>query len=92
MSDFLANGLKAGLSIGGALVAGLLAWYGYNEQEVLQDALTITGIKLSVSIFPAVTFFISVACLLFYKINKTRELEIQDELANRRSPSPIKRL
>ena len=85
-------GLKAGLSIGGALVAGLLAWYGYNEQEVLQDALTITGIKLSVSIFPAVTFFISVACLLFYKINKTRELEIQDELANRRSPSPIKRL
>lgn len=81
-------GLKAGLSIGGALVAGLLAWYGYNEQAELQDALTISGIKLSVSIYPALFFFISVTCLIFYKINKAKELEIQEELSNRREPSP----
>ena len=78
-------GLKAGLSIGGALVAGLLAIYGYNEQSVLQNPTTISGIKLSVSIFPAITFFISVGFLLFYKINKAKELEIQDELSSRRN-------
>ena len=85
-------GLKAGLSIGGALVAGILAGYGYSEQALIQDALTISGIKLSVSIYPALTFFIAVSCLFFYKINKNKEVEIQDELSSRRAPSQIKRL
>ncbi|MBL4560748.1 MAG: MFS transporter [Labilibaculum sp.] len=77
-------GLKAGLSIGGALVAGILAWYGYDEQLVTQATGTITGIKLSVSIFPTITFFASVACLFFYDINKKKEIEIEKALIERR--------
>ncbi len=78
-------GLKAGLSIGGALVAGVLGVFGYSEQLAVQSADTINGIKLSLSVFPAITFGISVACLFFYDINKEKELLIQKELNERRA-------
>lgn len=78
-------GLKAGLSVGGALVAGILAFYGYNEQLSEQAPGAIGGIKLSMSIYPALTFFVSVACLFFYEINKKKEVEIQKELMIRRN-------
>jgi Na+/melibiose symporter-like transporter len=77
-------GLKAGLSVGGALVAGILAAFGYNEQMLVQLPETITGIKLSVSIFPTITFMVSVACLFFYEINKKMEVQIEQDLIARR--------
>jgi Na+/melibiose symporter-like transporter len=77
-------GLKAGLSVGGAMVAGILAAFGYNEQSLVQLPETITGIKLSVSIFPTLTFFVSVACLFFYEINKKMEVQIEQDLITRR--------
>jgi Na+/melibiose symporter-like transporter len=80
-------GLKAGLSIGGALVAGILASYGYNEQLAVQSAETVNGIKLSLSIYPMLTFFVSVACLFFYEINKKMEVRLQEELTARRAES-----
>jgi sugar (Glycoside-Pentoside-Hexuronide) transporter len=78
-------GLKAGLSIGGALVAGILATFGYNPLLPVQSAETVNGIKLSLSVFPTLTFCVSVACLFFYEINKHKETEIQKELMARRS-------
>ncbi|MGV8096914.1 MAG: MFS transporter [Mangrovibacterium sp.] len=78
-------GLKAGLSIGGALVAGILAAYGYDEQLAVQSAETINGIKLSLSVYPTLTFFVSVACLFFYEINKKMEVRIQNDLMKRRT-------
>lgn len=78
-------GLKAGLSIGGALVAGILAILGYNEQLPDQLPETVFGIKLSVSVFPALTFLIAVACLIFYEINKKMEDQIERELITRRN-------
>ena len=78
-------GLKAGLSIGGALVAGILASYGYSEQLAVQSAETVNGIKLSLSIYPMLTFFVSVACLFFYEINKKMEVRLQEELSARRT-------
>jgi glycoside/pentoside/hexuronide:cation symporter, GPH family len=77
-------GLKAGLSVGGSLVAGILAAFGYNEQMLVQLPETITGIKLSVSIFPTITFMVSVACLFFYEINKKKEVQIEQDLIARR--------
>jgi len=78
-------GLKSGLSIGGALVAGILAAYGYNELLLIQSDATITGIKMLVSVFPTITFMICVGCLFFYAINKKMETEIETELKARRS-------
>jgi Na+/melibiose symporter-like transporter len=77
-------GLKAGLSIGGALVAGILANYGYDEHLAIQNPETINGIKLSLSVFPTLTFCVSVACLFFYEINKSKEVQIQEALTIRR--------
>lgn len=77
-------GLKAGLSIGGALVAGILALYGYDEQLVTQSAKAVMGIKLSVSIFPTLTFTVGVVCLFFYEINKKMETQIEKDLSERR--------
>lgn len=77
-------GLKVGLSIGGALVAGILAGFGYNEQLAVQSESAVQGIKLSVSIFPTITFLIAFACLFFYEIDKKKEVEIEEVLKNRR--------
>lgn len=77
-------GLKAGLSIGGALVAGILATFGYDEALATQTPGAINGIKLSISVFPTITFMIGVACLFFYEINKKKEVQIEEELNARR--------
>ena len=53
-------GLKAGLSIGGALGAALLAKYGYVADAPNQTAGTVSGIKMSVSIYPFILFVLGV--------------------------------
>ncbi len=78
-------GLKIGLSIGGALVAAVLARYGYQEHLLTQNIETIAGIKMSVSIYPAITFMVAVLCLIFYEIDKDKEIEIEKELNERRN-------
>ncbi len=78
-------GLKVGLSIGGALVAAVLARYGYQEHLEIQNTDTLTGIKMSVSIYPALTFILGALCLVFYEINKSKEAEIEKELNKRRN-------
>ncbi len=78
-------GLKVGLSVGGALVAAILGWFGYNETLAVQSDSTILGINLSMSIFPATGFIITIVFLLFYNIDRKKEIEIETELAKRRS-------
>jgi Na+/melibiose symporter-like transporter len=79
-------GLKAGLSIGGALVAGILAGFGYEESVAVQTPEVINGIKLMVSVFPTITFMVGVACLFFYAIDKKTEVQLERELSDRRKP------
>jgi len=77
-------GLKAGLTIGGSLVAGLLAYYGYEASLPMQNAETIEGIKTAVSVFASLPFFAAVACMFFYAINKPLETQIEADLNARR--------
>ena len=77
-------GLKAGLSIGGAIGAALLATYGYVAEATHQTSSTINGIKMSVSIYPGLIFIVGTALLFGYKINKTLELEIEKDLERKR--------
>jgi Na+/melibiose symporter-like transporter len=80
--------LKLGLSLGGFLAGWLLAGYGYqppvNGQAVPQTAHTLLGIRLTVSIFPAILYGMIVAVLCYYPIGKKLNLQIQDDLAERR--------
>ena len=75
--------LKAGLGFGGAIGGWVLSAYGY-VPNVEQTERALQGIKLTVSVFPAITFAICVACLFFYRIDRKLEIEITDELAERR--------
>ncbi|MGM8362462.1 MFS transporter [Flavobacterium sp. ARAG 55.4] len=78
-------GLKAGLSIGGALTTSLLGLFNYVPNSLQQPESAINGIKLLVSIFPATPFLIGVGLLFFYEINKKMEVQIESDLKQRRS-------
>jgi len=77
-------GLKAGLSLGGAIAGWLLSGYGY-QPNVAQTPQALMGIRLTVSVYPAVFLGVVVVCLLFYRITKGLNLQIQDELTARRA-------
>ena len=84
-------GLKAGLAIGGAIVTWILGLYGYVSkeavdagQELVQPESVAQGAKMLVSVYPAIPFFIGVALLFFYEINKSKEIQIQQDLLSKR--------
>jgi GPH family glycoside/pentoside/hexuronide:cation symporter len=86
-------GLKAGLGVGGAIGGYLLAAYGY-VPNADQSARALDGIRLTMSLFPALGFALCVVCLLFYRIDKRAEIEMADELTERRrqfshTPVPV---
>ena len=75
--------LKAGLGFGGAITGYILSGYGY-VPNAAQTSTALTGIRYTMSIFPAITFALCIVCLCFYSINKEREIQITAELAERR--------
>jgi glycoside/pentoside/hexuronide:cation symporter, GPH family len=84
-------GLKAGLSIGGALVTWILGLYGYIPKEsgiagqvIVQPHSVAEGARLLVSIYPSIPFLIGVGLLFFYIIDKKMEVKIETELKTRR--------
>lgn len=82
-------GLKVGLAIGGAISSLLLKWYGYvappaKVSWIDQTPKAVEGIRLSTSIYPALAVVIVIIILFFYKITRSRELQMQNELAERR--------
>jgi glycoside/pentoside/hexuronide:cation symporter, GPH family len=76
-------GLKTGLSLGGALAGWLLSSFGYRA-NVAQTPEALRGICLIISVVPAVFFGIVIVCLICYRIGKGLNLQIQNELAERR--------
>jgi Na+/melibiose symporter-like transporter len=75
--------LKVGLSLGGFLAGWLLSGYGYRP-KVAQTVHALLGIRLTISIYPAILYCVIVGALCFYPIGKKLNLQIQDELAERR--------
>lgn len=78
-------GLKIGLSVGGAVGAALLSNYGYVAEQTIQTDDTVSGIKLSVSIYPGLVFLIGCILLFRYEINKSMETQIETDLKQRRN-------
>ena len=76
-------GLKAGLSLGGATAGWLLSGFGYRANAV-QTPGALLGIRMTISVFPAILFLVVVVCLVVYPIGKQLNIRIQDELAERR--------
>ncbi|MEP0302061.1 MAG: MFS transporter, partial [Maribacter dokdonensis] len=83
-------GLKLGLTIGSSLVTWILGLYNYipkkfaDTETVVQPDSAIEGTKMLVSIYPAISFFIAIALLFLYEINKKMENQIEQDLITRR--------
>lgn len=75
--------LKAGLSLGGALSAWIMEWYGY-VPNVQQNDHALLGIRLGASIYPAIALCAVLVCLLVYPISKEINIRMQNELVERR--------
>ncbi len=76
-------GLKVGLAIGGAMAGSLLNMYGY-VANVEQTPHARLGIRMITSVWPAAFLAIGIVLLFFYQINKSAEIQMQNELAERR--------
>lgn len=75
---------KMGWTLGGAVTGWLLAAYGFEANEA-QSLESLKGIRLMISIFPAVGALLSAAILLIYKLSDKFMDGIIIDLAKRRS-------
>ena len=75
--------LKLGLTLGGAIVGWVLAYYGFEANQV-QTAETLEGIVLLMSLYPAVFGLVGGAIMAFYPLTNTMMQKIEAELAARR--------
>ena len=82
-------GLKLGLSIGGALVAAILAHYGYATGGGAQSDAVTDGIRLAISVYCSIPFLLAVALLFFYRIDKAMENRLERELGERRVAAEV---
>ncbi len=71
------------LGFGGAISGYILSLYGY-VPNAAQSARALDGIRLTMSLFPALTFGMCVIRLFLYSISKEVEAQMTDELAARR--------
>lgn len=85
-------GLKIGLSIGGALVAGILAHHGYQAGAEQQPQAVVDGIRLTVSVYCSLPFLLAVVLLLLYEIDKKMEARIEQDLHARRQAGNVDQL
>lgn len=76
--------LKMGLTLGGTLVGWVLAFYGF-EANQLQTEEATRGIVLLMSIFPAIFGFIGGALMYFYPLSDKKMEQIEIDLLARKS-------
>ncbi len=75
---------KMGWTLGGALTGWILAFYGF-EANMEQTEAAKTGIRMMISILPALGAFLSAAILVFYKLDDRFMQKINKELTERRA-------
>jgi len=76
--------IKSGVAIGGAAIMWILAYTGY-EANQSQTEESIYGIKMLMSIIPAVMAAICIIPLLFYKLDDKKMIEIEADLKARKA-------
>jgi glycoside/pentoside/hexuronide:cation symporter, GPH family len=74
---------KFGWTIGGALAGWLLGYYGF-KANVVQTENTLSGIRLMLSIYPAIGTMFGALFMFFYPLSESFMEKIESELAQRR--------
>ncbi len=75
---------KMGFSLGGAIAMGILSFFGY-VPEVQQSAQALLGIRLSLSLIPAIFALVGTVLLFFYKLDDATVNQIEADLKARRA-------
>ncbi|MEE9431648.1 MAG: MFS transporter [Melioribacteraceae bacterium] len=75
--------IKSGVAIGGAAIMWILAYNGYESNQV-QSEDSIFGIKMLMSIIPAVIAGLCIIPLLFYKLDEDKLAVIEADLKARK--------
>jgi GPH family glycoside/pentoside/hexuronide:cation symporter len=76
--------LWAGLALGGAIAGWLLSAYGFVSKADGQTPTAQSGILLTASVYAGLAFFASGVSMFFYPINREKNQQIANELAERR--------
>ncbi len=80
--------LKLGLTLGGAIVGWMLAYYGFVANQD-QTAETISGIIMLMSVYPGVFGLVGGAIMYFYPLTNAKMAAIEvDLMARRQGSSP----
>jgi GPH family glycoside/pentoside/hexuronide:cation symporter len=75
--------IKSGVAIGGAAIMWMLAFYGYEPNQA-QSEESIFGIKMLMSIVPAIIAVLCIIPLLFYKLDEKKLAVIEEDLKRRK--------
>jgi GPH family glycoside/pentoside/hexuronide:cation symporter len=76
--------LKLGLTLGGAIVGWVLAYYGFVANQV-QASNTQSGIVMLMSIYPAIFGIIGGCLMLFYPLTNKMMIKIEEDLTARKN-------
>jgi GPH family glycoside/pentoside/hexuronide:cation symporter len=79
---------KSGSALGGSMAMGILSLFGY-VAKAEQSALSLLGIRLSMSVFPAVIALLGVILLFFYKLDDETVDQIKNDLGKSRNEPTI---
>jgi len=74
--------IKSGVAIGGAAIMLILAYYGYEANQV-QSQESVFGIKMLMSFIPAIIAALCIIPLLFYKLDEDKLVVIEADLKKR---------
>ena len=74
---------KFGWTLGGALTGWLLGYYGF-QANMVQTGEVQNGIRLMLSIFPAIGTVLSVLFISFYPLNEKTMSKVSQELNEKR--------
>jgi len=78
---------KLGLAVGAGLSGFILSLFGFIANQA-QSELSITGIRLMFSVFPAALAIAGVVAVYFYPLKDYQVKEIEKELNQRHGTSP----
>ena len=75
--------LKFGIALGAAATAWILAAYGY-QANVEQTANGLFGIRMVMTVYPAIFAMIGMVLMFFYPLKKHLMMQVETELVERR--------
>lgn len=79
---------KMGWTVGASLAAWILAYFGF-QANVVQNFGTLRGIKLMMSVLPAIGCLLTMVAAFFYGIDRKLQQEIEADLSARKAPALV---